>query len=52
MKRDTGLRPDDYVFVLLDPYAQEKEGYAFQVNANGTKVDTKIMDYESGTDSN
>ena len=42
MQRDQRISADDYVFILLDPYQTERDGYYFRVNANGAKGDGRV----------
>lgn len=42
LRRDGNFRADDHVSVLLDPFGRERDGFAFLVNANGSKVDGKL----------
>lgn len=51
LQRDTGMVPDDHVIVILDPYAREKEGFAFLANANGAKLDGKLSEHLHDPDS-
>ena len=42
MQRDQSVGPDDYVFILLDPYQTGREGFYFRLNANGAMGDGKV----------
>lgn len=42
MQRDASVGPDDFVFVLIDPFRRGKEGYYFRINANGAIGDGKV----------
>lgn len=44
MQRDQSVGPDDYVYVLLDPFQTEREGYYFRLNANGAKGEGRITE--------
>ena len=39
MRRDDTLRPDDYSIVVLDTFNDERNGYWFRINPNGTRQD-------------
>lgn len=42
MDRDRSVGPDDYAFVLLDPFNTGREGYYFRLNAVGAKGDGRV----------
>lgn len=44
MQRDQSVGPDDYVFVLLDPFQTGREGYYFRLNANGAIGDGRVTE--------
>ena len=52
LQRDAKLDSDDYVFVLLDPFQRERDGFAFLVNANGAKLDGKLSLENHSPDTN
>ena len=39
MRRDDTLRPDDYVILVFDTFNDERNGYWFRFNPNGTRQD-------------
>ncbi len=45
MQRDQSVGPDDYVFIILDPYQTGREGYYFRLNANGAMGDGKVSGF-------
>ena len=47
MKRDENVGPDDYVFVLLDPYQTERDGLYFRLNPLGGKGEGRISSQTS-----
>ena len=47
MQRDQTVGPDDYIYILLDPYQTGREGFYFRLNANGAKGDGKVTGFSS-----
>jgi len=47
MKRDGNMKGDDTVSVVLDPVADGRRGYFFQVNAAGARLDGLVSGPES-----
>ena len=39
MRRDDSMRPDDYVILVFDTFNDERNGYWFRFNPNGTRQD-------------
>ena len=39
MRRDDSMRPDDYVIISLDTFNDQRNGYWFRFNPNGTRQD-------------
>jgi hypothetical protein len=39
MRRDDSMRPDDYVIIALDTFNDQRNGYWFRFNPNGTRQD-------------
>lgn len=52
MQRDQSVGPDDYVFVLLDPFQTGREGYYFRLNANGAIGDGRITEQSKSPNMN
>ena len=44
MERDAQLYRDDSVVVLLDTFSDQRNGYAFETNPNGTRTDVLVSD--------
>ena len=53
LRQGQGLQPDDILAVVLDPYLDRRNGYRFEVNANGVRWEglfQNITDIESSWD--
>ena len=53
LRQGQGLQPDDILAVILDPYLDRRNGYRFEVNANGVRWEglfQNITDIESSWD--
>lgn len=42
MKHNTGLREDDRIAIVLDPFNTRRVGYRFETNANGVRNDVLV----------
>ena len=52
MRRDSGLSVDDNIFLLLDTYNDQRNGYFFRVNPLGALQDIAIINSGSSTHPN
>lgn len=42
MRRDDSMRPDDYVILVFDTFNDQRNGYWFRFNPNGTRQDALV----------